>query len=90
MIKSIIVPPANDEAANIERLDNNLASLKINPEVKWFVVDDNSSERTSQAFRGTILGKSTELLTASTLERSIDGMALSVCSRGVRQGSEKS
>lgn len=85
MIKLIIVTPAHNEAANIENLANNLASLKINFEIKWIVVDDNSSDGTFQVLRETSFGKSAELLTASTSGRLIDGGAFVAWNTGVRR-----
>jgi glycosyltransferase involved in cell wall biosynthesis len=85
MIKLIIVTPAHNEAVNIENLANNLASLKINFEIKWIVVDDNSSDGTSHALRGTIFGKSAELVNASTTGRLIEGGAFAAWNTGVRR-----
>ena len=83
--KLIIVTPAHNEAVNIKNLANNLASLKLNFDVKWIVVDDNSSDGTSQALRETSFGKSAELVTASTSGRLIEGGAFVAWNAGVRR-----
>jgi glycosyltransferase involved in cell wall biosynthesis len=88
LIKLIIVTPAHNEADNIENLAVNLASLKSNFEVKWIVVDDNSSDGTSQALRRTSFGKSAELVTASTSGRLIDGAAFAAWNMGIRRAYE--
>jgi glycosyltransferase involved in cell wall biosynthesis len=85
LIKLVIVTPAHNEAVNIENLSVNLASLKFNFEVKWIVVDDNSSDGTSQALRETSFGKSAELVTASTSGRLIEGGAFAAWNKGVRR-----
>ena len=81
----IIVTPAHNEADNIENLAVNLASLKLNFEFKWIVVDDNSSDGTSQALRETSFGRSAELVTASTSGRLIEGAAFAAWNKGVRR-----
>jgi glycosyltransferase involved in cell wall biosynthesis len=86
--KLIIVTPAHNEAVNIGNLSVNLASLKFNFEVKWIVVDDNSSDGTSQALRETSFGKSAELVTASTSGRLIEGGAFTAWNTGVRRAYE--
>jgi len=88
LIKLIIVTPAHNEADNIENLAVNLASLKLNFELKWIVVDDNSSDGTSQALRRTSFGMSAELVTASTSGRLIEGAAFAAWNIGIRRAYE--
>jgi|GEM_PF-2654967 len=88
LIKLVIVTPAHNEADNIENLAVNLASLKLNFEFKWIVVDDNSSDGTSQALERTRLGKSAELVTASTSGRLIEGGAYVAWNAGIRRAYE--
>ena len=83
--KLIIVTPAHNEAVNIKNLSNNLASLKINFEFKWMVVDDNSSDETLQALRESSFGKSAELVAASTSGRLIEGGAFTAWNTGIRR-----
>jgi glycosyltransferase involved in cell wall biosynthesis len=86
--KLIIVTPAHNEAVNIEKLAVNLASLKLNFEVKWIVVDDNSSDGTSQALMRSSFGNSAELVTASTSGRLIEGGAFVAWNTGIRRAYE--
>ncbi len=83
--KLIIVTPAHNEAVNIKNLSNNLASLKINFEFKWMVVDDNSSDETLQSLRESSFGKSAELVAASTSGRLIEGGAFTAWNTGIRR-----
>jgi dolichol-phosphate mannosyltransferase len=88
MIKLIIITPAHNEAVNIEKLAINLASLKLNFEIKWIVVDDNSSDGTLQALRRSSFGNSAELVTASTSGRLIEGGAFVAWNTGIRRAYE--
>jgi glycosyltransferase involved in cell wall biosynthesis len=88
MIKLIIITPAHNEAVNIEKLAVNLASLKLNFEIKWIVVDDNSSDGTSQALMRSSFGNSAELVTASTSGRLIEGGAFVAWNTGIRRAYE--
>jgi dolichol-phosphate mannosyltransferase len=82
-IKLAIVTPAHNEAGNIVNLAANLESLNIRFEFVWIVVDDNSSDGTSDALRETSFGRSAELINASTSGRLIEGGAFAAWNTGI-------
>lgn len=87
-VKLVIVTPAHNEAENIKNLAENLSCLELNFEIVWIVVDDNSSDGTSDALRQDGFGQTAELITASTSGRLIEGGAFAAWNVGIGRACE--
>ena len=85
-MKILIVTPARNEALNLPRLAASLRFQTKKFEYVWVVVDDNSTDNTSEIFSGLELPFETHSLATKSTGKLISGGAYYTWWKGVDYG----